>query len=75
MGRCLQDFIVRDLDKLKDYGFELAPSGDYYRIKYKNATAMVIDCSTRIVTFFSPCKSCIVTMCKMYANGDVIIVG
>lgn len=74
MNKNGKDFFIKDLSVLPNYGFELAPSGDYWRICFRNATSLIVVCETYRIDFLSPCKSAIALLCEMYKNGDVIIV-
>lgn len=68
----MKQFYVKDLSKLKDYGFWLTDRHEYW-LRLKRALNVIVHEDSGMMTFFSPSKDAIALVCEMYKNGLIEI--
>ena len=68
----MKQFYVKDLSKLKDYGFWLTDRHEYWW-RLKRALNVIVHEDSGMMTFFSPSKDAIALVCEMYKNGIIEI--
>lgn len=62
-------FYVKDLTRLKDYGFCIFnEQGDYLLQNQKRVSCVRVNTKNHLMTLFSPSRDTIAVLCKMYVD-------